>query len=244
MFFVIGAAAVLCVIGVGYLLSGMLEMWAASLFSIIAIYTLGMGSQMVYESKVEKLRERDALLDLIPWTGREQVLDVGCGRGLMLVGAAKRLTTGRAIGVDIWKSEDQSQNLPTAALANAKIEGVADRVEVRTADMRELPFADDSIEIVLSHWTVHNSPDAADRAKALAEIVRVMKPNGWLVLADIELLAEYAAELNRLGLVDVHEVGASWRTAFLKTVSFGSFCPMALVARKPYLVVSKLTAAA
>ena len=80
--------------------------------------------------------------------GCEQVLDVGCGRGLMLIGAAKRLNTGRAIGVDIWKMEDQSQNLPTAALANAKIEFVAERVEVRTADMRGVPLACDPLKSI------------------------------------------------------------------------------------------------
>jgi len=40
------------------------------------------------------------------------VLDVGCGRGLLLIGAARRLTTGKAVGVDIWQAEDRVGNLP------------------------------------------------------------------------------------------------------------------------------------
>jgi cyclopropane fatty-acyl-phospholipid synthase-like methyltransferase len=44
--------------------------------------------------------------------GDETVLDVGYGRGLHLIGAAKRLTTGKAPGVDIWQAEDLSGNLP------------------------------------------------------------------------------------------------------------------------------------
>jgi trans-aconitate methyltransferase len=59
-----------------------------------------MGCFMVYDSKVGKIRERDRLLDLVPWRGTEAVLDLGCGRGLMLIGAARRLTTGRATGLD------------------------------------------------------------------------------------------------------------------------------------------------
>src|SRR5262245_27457363 len=57
---------------------------------------LGTGVWMVWASRVGKIRERDALLDRITWRGDEQALDVGCGRGLMLVGIAQRLKTGKS----------------------------------------------------------------------------------------------------------------------------------------------------
>src|SRR5213083_296191 len=69
-----------------------------------------MAMWMLWDSKIGKVRDRERLLDLISWTGRERVLDVGCGRGLMLIGAAKRLTTGSAVGIDIWQAEDLSGN--------------------------------------------------------------------------------------------------------------------------------------
>src|SRR5262245_52487513 len=53
---------------------------------------------MLWGSKVGKLRMRDRLIKDIPWRGDEQVLDVGCGRGLLLLGAARRLTSGKAVG--------------------------------------------------------------------------------------------------------------------------------------------------
>src|SRR5581483_12095574 len=53
---------------------------------------------MLYGSFRGKLRLRETILAGIPWRGDERVLGVGCGRGLMLVGAAKRLTTGKAVG--------------------------------------------------------------------------------------------------------------------------------------------------
>jgi predicted nicotinamide N-methyase len=41
-----------------------------------------------------------------------QVLDVGTGRGLLLIAAAKKLSgSGRAVGIDIWKASDLSENL-------------------------------------------------------------------------------------------------------------------------------------
>src|SRR4029077_19478974 len=88
------------------------------------------GLWMIYSSKVGKVRARERLLDRVAWTGGEQVLDVGCGRGLMLIGAAKRLTTGTATGIDVWQTEDLSGNKPEATLENARREGVADRAEV------------------------------------------------------------------------------------------------------------------
>src|SRR5262249_28286154 len=84
---------------------------------------LAMGCWMVYYSYVGKLRLRERLLNELPWRGDEAVLDVGCGRGLMLLGAAKRLTTGKATGIDLWQGEDLAGNSPEATRANAEAEG-------------------------------------------------------------------------------------------------------------------------
>src|SRR5215208_5553655 len=70
----------------------------------IGVILLPLAGAQILFSKVGKYRECERLLDSIPWRGDEIVLDVGCGRGLLLVGAAKRLRTGRAVGVDIWQS--------------------------------------------------------------------------------------------------------------------------------------------
>ena len=78
---------------------------------------------MFWGSKVGKLRLRDKIIASIPWRGDEQVLDVGCGHGLMLLAVAKRLQSGRAIGIDIWSQVDQADNNPESTLANARIEG-------------------------------------------------------------------------------------------------------------------------
>lgn len=59
------------------------------------------GVLMIVYSKVGKFRHRDRMLGSVAWSGKEQVLDVGAGRGLLLVGAAKKLTTGRAVGIDV-----------------------------------------------------------------------------------------------------------------------------------------------
>ena len=77
------------------------------MFLSVGAACTAMGFWMIWTSKVGKVREREALLDRITWSGTERVLDAGCGRGLMLIGAAKRLTTGKATGIDIWQGEDR-----------------------------------------------------------------------------------------------------------------------------------------
>ncbi len=158
---------------------------------------------MFWGSKVGKRRLRERLLNDIPWRGDEQVLDVGCGRGLLLVGAARRLTTGKAVGVDLWQARDLSDNRPEGALANAQAEGVADRVEVRDGDARALPFPDGSFDVVVSSSALHNIPDAEGRRKALAEIARVLRPGGRVAIFDIRHSRDYLRVLGEQGLTDL-----------------------------------------
>ncbi|NGY05133.1 class I SAM-dependent methyltransferase [Solimonas terrae] len=155
---------------------------------------------MLWGSKVGKFRLRDKLLAAMPWRGDERVLDIGCGHGLMLAGIAQRLSSGRAIGIDIWRNEDQSRNSPEATLRNMRLEGVGERVEVRTADARELPFDAASFDVVVSSWALHNMASREDRRRALAEIVRVLRPGGRVCLVDIRHGPEYAAFLRDAGL--------------------------------------------
>lgn len=88
--------------------------------------------------------------------GDERILDLGCGRGAVLLLAAQHLTTGLAVGVDLWRRLDQSGNSLEATLRNALAEGVEDRVELHTADMMALPFADESFDLVVSNFAINN----------------------------------------------------------------------------------------
>jgi SAM-dependent methyltransferase len=190
------------------------------------------GLGMVWNSTRGKVREREGLLDHVPWTGAEQVLDVGCGRGLLLVGAAKRLTTGRATGIDVWQAEDLSGNRPEAAVENARREGVADRVEVRTADMRQLPFADGSFDVVVSRAAVHNLYAATDRAQAIREVARVLKPGGRALIADIRHGTEYTATFAANGCPSVERLDSPAVSVLLSLVTFGALRPVTLLAQK------------
>jgi arsenite methyltransferase len=195
------------------------------LLGIATIYLLGMGCLMIYYSKVMKLKDNEDLLNLFQWSGDELVLDVGCGRGLMMIGVAKRLSSGKAIGIDIWQQQDQANNSATAALSNAAIEGVEERIEVQTADMRQIPFPDDYFDVVTSSWAIHNLEAETDRKKALDEIIRVLKPNGTILIEDIINQAEYARYFELRAMKNVQLHNNAIRDSVLKAVTFGSFAP-------------------
>lgn len=181
-----------------------------------AAYTL-------FSSTLGKRMELTRVMGLIPWGGGERVLDVGCGRGLFLVAAAKRLGTGRAFGIDIWKAEDQSGNKPAATKMNTSIEGVADRADVMSADARQLPFRDGSFDVILSNLCLHNIHGKEKRLRALKEIARVLRPGGSVVISDMLHTGEYARVLTDCGLAEVRR---SW-------IHPNSFFVRQVTARKP-----------
>ena len=140
--------------------------------------------------------------------GRRKVLDVGCGRGAVLTAVARRLTTsGKAIGVDIWNAMDQSGNAQDVTTRNASLEGVSDRVQVDTGDMRSLPFADRTFELVVSSLAIHNLRTIDERKKAIVEAYRVLTPGGRLVIADIRSTKLYAGVLRSLNASNVEHSG-------------------------------------
>lgn len=153
-----------------------------------------------YTTRAGKFAVWAELLDRLQLKGDERLLDIGCGRGAVLLMAAQRLPRGRAVGVDVWSATDQSGNAEQVTRRNADLEGVAERIELHTADMRQLPFDDGSFDVVVSSLAIHNVPGAGQRAKALREAARVLKPGGKLAIADIRHTRAYARELEACGL--------------------------------------------
>lgn len=174
--------------------------------------------------KVGKFGHRDFILGMHGWRGDEQVLDVGCGRGLLLAGAARKLATGHATGIDIWSKEDMGGNSEAATLHNLELEGVVSLCTLVSQGAQAMPFADASFDVVVSNLCLHNLYDRPTRKKALLEIVRVLKPGGVALISDYKLTGEYAAEFTKAGL----NVERKWGSILT------TFPPLlVVVARKP-----------
>jgi ubiquinone/menaquinone biosynthesis C-methylase UbiE len=175
------------------------------------LFFLGNTASFLYTTRRGKFLEWEGILDRLRLRGDERVLDMGCGRGAVLTAVARRLTTGRITGVDIWNTRDQSGNARDVTVTNAAREGVADRVAIETGDMRALPFPDASFDLIVSSLAIHNIRGNADRAKAVAEGYRVLKPGGRIVIADIRALSTYEDTLRTLGASNVERKRLGWR---------------------------------
>ena len=208
----IDAPGVLLWLAGGGLLCGALALLSPSLRGLYspALSLLLTSAVWLYSSLIGKRGFRHRLMDTLTWRGDERVLDVGCGSGLLLNAAAKRLTTGEAVGVDIWSQKDLADNRKDKTLLNAQIEGVADRVRVEDGDVRALPFGDAAFDFVVSLNVLHNIDRREEREKALSEIVRVLKPDGRLVLCDFRNTGEYVRYLKKIGIPDARRSCIGW----------------------------------
>lgn len=171
--------------------------WAAIGLGAAAAVPAVLGGRYVTRGK---LALRDDLLDRVAWRGDETVADLGTGAGLLGVGAARR-TTGAVHCVDLFVGKDLSGNSPERLLRNARRAGVAGQVEVHREDVRATSLPDRSVDVVLSTLCLHNIPSASGRGRALAEVVRVLRPGGTVVLSDLAHVDdEYAPRLRAAGL--------------------------------------------
>jgi arsenite methyltransferase len=147
-----------------------------------------------------KFKHRDRMLNMINWKGDEQVLDIGTGKGLLMTGAARKLTTGRSTGIDIWNNEDLTGNNIENALKNAEIEGVRDKIEIKNENAMSMSFADNSFDIILSNLCLHNIYNMEGRYTACKEISRVLKQGGTGIISDFRHVKQYKRNFDEFGL--------------------------------------------
>lgn len=126
--------------------------------------------------------------------GSEMVLDIGTGRGLYAIEVAKRLTIGRAIGIDVWEPETirdikylhkwarPTGNSIRNACLNAEIEGVGERTRFINMDANSITFGQSTFDLVVCGYLIGHLGQYG--RGVLKEIHRVLKPDGKLVLID------------------------------------------------------------
>jgi len=145
------------------------------------------------------------------------VVDLGSGAGIDILLAAKKVgPSGRVIGIDMTDEmiRRAEENIRAAGLTN---------VEVRKGIIEELPIDSSTVDWVISNCVINLSPE---KAKVFAEIARVLKPGGQMLVSDIvvedlpdwirenEILyvscvagaiseSEYIEGLRQAGLVDI-----------------------------------------
>ncbi len=157
--------------------------WARLYDPLIKVLTLGREKEM-----------REEFLDLAGVGPGEKVLDVGCGTGNLALLAKERVSErGSVCGID------PAPEMIEAARGKSARAGVD--IELRTGVIEDIPFPDDTFDVVLSSFMVHHLPEALKKA-GFAEVRRVLAPGGRLLVVDIE-----PAGLPVLGALFTHLIG-------------------------------------
>ena len=93
-----------------------------------------------------------------------------------------------------------SRNSLQATQNNSKVAEVDAVATVKTADMLNLPFADQSFDKIVTSFALHNLKTKAQRKQALQEALRVLKPGGKLLIIDLIFGKEYQTALTDMGV--------------------------------------------
>ncbi len=118
----------------------------------------------------------------------ETVLDVGCGGGMDLLLAAREVGgRGRAIGVDM------TPEMLERAGSAARAAGLS-HVELHPGEANSIPIASETVDAVISNGVLNLTPD---KNEAFTEIVRVLRPGGRLLLADIVVERDLSEGIRR-----------------------------------------------
>jgi SAM-dependent methyltransferase len=111
----------------------------------------------------------------VTWPERGRVLEVGCGAGWMWAEASARLPVDLELTLT-----DLSAGMVTEAVERVGSLGRYRHTVGRVADVQELPFRDAAFDVVVANYVLHHVPDAG---RAVAEMARVLRPDGVAVVA-------------------------------------------------------------
>lgn len=143
---------------------GALIRWAPYYDFVTNLMTLGQAPRL-----------RKATIDQAMIKPGDSVLDVGCGTGEVTLAAKARARQGNVYGID---PAPEMISVARKKAARKRLE-----IDFRVGVIEALPFPDSSIDVVTSSLMMHHLPEDL-KAHGLAEIYRVLKPGGRLLIAD------------------------------------------------------------
>ena len=151
------------------------------------------------------------VLTNLDWNGNGKILDVGCGNGALTIKTAKHYPNAKVVGIDYWGT--QWEYSKSDCEANARTEGVSDRVQFQKASASNLPFEDGYFDAAVSNMCFHEVADAKDKREVIREALRVVRKGGSFCFQDLFLLKklygspeELVAAIKSWGVAEVEFV--------------------------------------
>ena len=141
--------------------------WARYYDMVVGIISLG-----------RERKFRQAALDLVDLEPGMQILDVGCGTGSLAIAAKQRIGNGgMVVGID------PSSNMVNLAQGKAEKERVEAAFQVGVIE--NIDFPEDQFDLVMSSLMMHHLPEEL-KMDGLQEVYRVLKPNGILLIIELD----------------------------------------------------------
>ncbi|HME54174.1 MAG TPA: class I SAM-dependent methyltransferase [Candidatus Lokiarchaeia archaeon] len=171
-FFLRGTLAI--VLFLGFLIFGAACAWIAANYIPLHLMMMRKGAPT---NHWQEIIEGEGLIEEF------NVLDVGCGTGRAAIDVARSFPKAQVVGIDIFQGA--SGNSPEQAQHNAELEGVGDRVVIKEGNLLQIPYPDESFDVVTSSSVLHDVHGTSDKKKAVQEITRVLKPGGFVVALEL-----------------------------------------------------------
>ncbi|EJO5348346.1 class I SAM-dependent methyltransferase [Clostridium botulinum] len=168
----------------------------------IAMLFIFNGLRIINFIFVGRFKHINRMLSRVNWTGNENVLDVGVGKGILAIQIAKKLKkgSGKVTGIDIWSNKDILDRTKYYVNQNIELEGVKDKIKVKTQNASALSFKDETFDVIVTKQCIHNIESAQERKMAIEEMLRVLKSGGKLIISDSMYMDEYEKILLQRGL--------------------------------------------
>jgi ubiquinone/menaquinone biosynthesis C-methylase UbiE len=161
-----------------------------------------------YQNKIHKL-----IINSIDKRSMNNILDIGCGSGHLVVEIAKAYPDATVTGIDFWgKNWEYSKQ---QAERNSELENVNLRTKFINGTASKLEFNNNSFDNAVSCLTFHEVKDVSDKLICVKEAIRVLKPSGKFVLFDLFLDRRFyptideikkEIELNEVNLIEMKKL--------------------------------------
>ena len=168
----------------------------AAVFLLVALYFAYARYRFSQAGGNVQTQIEDLVLQHLNWDGKGKGLDIGCGNGPLTIKLAQKYAEAQVTGIDYWGR--QWEYSKDVCERNAKIEGVAERVNFQKASASALPFADGAFDVAVSNLVFHEVNGVKDKKDVIKEALRVIKKGGSFAFQDLFLWKRVYGEVDDL----------------------------------------------